>query len=136
VTALRSVLKAPETMFLETPGLMATAPAQVNKMNQFGSYIRHKGMTNMTPSRLRRVIRRKAWLRDPSCLTDDQLELKQREKQRQARATHLPNVGVQSQTIGQDFSIFIERKVAMDFRFAPDSYGFSTKVELCSLPIF
>jgi CRISPR-associated endoribonuclease Cas6/Csy4 subtype I-F len=134
---LRAVLDVPQAQFLhETPDLVVTAPTRVPDVQHFGCYVAHKGLTNLTPSRLRRAIRRQAWLRDPKCLTPAQLEQRQADKNQRAKSTRLPYVGVRSRSNGSMFSIFIERQNSPTLRFAPNSFGFSSKHELCSLPVF
>jgi len=134
---LRAVLDAPQARFLhETFDLEVISPTRVPDTQHFGCYVAHKGLTKLTPSRLRRAIRRQAWMRDPKCLTPDQLEQRQAEKNRRAKSTRLPYVGVHSRSTGSMFSIFIERQNSHTLRFAPNSYGFSSKHDLCSLPVF
>jgi hypothetical protein len=118
-------------------GITIEPPMVAPTGSRYVTYKAHKGLTKMTPSRLRRAIRRRAWEHDAKCLTPDQLERKYVEGQRRARATtHLPNLGIYSRTTEQVFSIFIERLPAAEMKFAPNAYGFSTSTTACSLPVF
>ena len=132
--ALREITDTLAVPLGDIAGVTIGQPALAPTGGRYVVYTAHKGMANMTPSRLRRAIRRRAWERDPTCLTPPQLERKQIECQKQMRDTPLPNITVQSRSNGQTFSIFVKWNYTDALCFNPNSFGLSTVTQPCAIP--
>ena len=135
---LQSILTHPDCAFLnDTPGIIVDTVSVVPQSVGCVAFQRRKGMTNATPSRLRRAMERQKIGKSLSNLTACQMERLFRNKQQAARKdSRFPNVSVWSVSNGSQFSVFIERTETDVLRFAPDGYGFSSNTEVCSLPVF